>query len=137
MVLEGLEVDEDTLNNVSNTNIVWFNIKISSHYCWKIWEIVKFFRKIRYNLIETGKTTKYFKYAIGEIVLVVIGILIALQINNWNENRKKNQTLKIALTNIVNDLKFDQEQLKFEANLYNVKTGLVEKTYSFVNQINP
>ncbi len=38
--------------------------------------------------METGKTGKYFKYAIGEIILVVIGILIALQINNWNENRK-------------------------------------------------
>jgi hypothetical protein len=50
--------------------------------------MIKIFRKIRYNLMETGKTTKYLKYAIGEIVLVVIGILIALQINNWNENRK-------------------------------------------------
>ncbi|MEM5566899.1 DUF6090 family protein [Psychroserpens sp. AS72] len=60
----------------------------------------KFFRKIRYNLIETGKTTKYFKYAIGEIILVVIGILIALQINNWNENRKSEkdkQKLMFAL----------------------------------------
>ena len=40
--------------------------------------------------METGNTGKYFKYAIGEIVLVVIGILIALSINNWNENRKQN-----------------------------------------------
>ena len=39
--------------------------------------------------METGKTGKYFKYAIGEIILVVIGILIALQINNWNETRKE------------------------------------------------
>jgi hypothetical protein len=38
-----------------------------------------------------NKTGKYFKYAIGEIILVVIGILIALQINNWNEARKKNR----------------------------------------------
>ena len=50
--------------------------------------MIKFFRKIRLNLMETGKTAKYFKYAIGEIILVVIGILLALQINNWNENRK-------------------------------------------------
>lgn len=50
--------------------------------------MIKFFRKIRYNLMEQNKTAKYFKYAIGEIVLVVIGILIALSINNWNENRK-------------------------------------------------
>nr|WP_321224453.1 DUF6090 family protein [uncultured Psychroserpens sp.] len=50
--------------------------------------MIKFFRHIRQRYIFEGKTTKYFKYAIGEIVLVVIGILIALQINNWNENRK-------------------------------------------------
>ena len=64
--------------------------------------MIKFFRKIRQNLLSEGKTGKYFKYAIGEIVLVVIGILIALQINNWNENTKK-ETLKdeykIALIN--------------------------------------
>jgi len=49
--------------------------------------MIKFFRKIRQNLLMENKTGKYFKYAIGEIILVVIGILIALQINNWNENR--------------------------------------------------
>ncbi|WP_204346699.1 DUF6090 family protein [Psychroserpens algicola] len=49
--------------------------------------MIKFFRKIRQNLLSEGKTGKYFKYAIGEIVLVVIGILIALQINNWNQER--------------------------------------------------
>ena len=50
--------------------------------------MIKLFQKIRYNLMETGKTARYLKYAIGEIILVVIGILIALQINNWNENHK-------------------------------------------------
>ena len=56
--------------------------------------MIKFFRKIRQNLLmenlpagQAGKTAKYFKYAIGEIALVVIGILIALSINNWNEQR--------------------------------------------------
>jgi hypothetical protein len=51
--------------------------------------MIKFFRKIRQNLLMENKTGKYFKYAIGEIILVVIGILIALQINNWNENSKE------------------------------------------------
>jgi hypothetical protein len=50
--------------------------------------MIKIFRNIRQNLLNEGKTSKYFKYAIGEIVLVVIGILIALNINNWNENLK-------------------------------------------------
>jgi hypothetical protein len=50
--------------------------------------MIKFFRKIRQNLLSEGKTAKYLKYAFGEIILVVIGILIALQINNWNEIKK-------------------------------------------------
>lgn len=51
--------------------------------------MIKLFRNIRQNLLNEGKTSKYLKYAIGEIVLVVIGILIALQINNWNEKNSK------------------------------------------------
>jgi hypothetical protein len=49
--------------------------------------MINFFRKIRQNLLVENKTGKYLKYAIGEIVLVVIGILIALQVNNWNLDR--------------------------------------------------
>ena len=50
--------------------------------------MIKFFRKIRQNLLTDNKFSKYLIYAFGEIILVVIGILIALQINNWNENKK-------------------------------------------------
>ncbi len=53
--------------------------------------MLKFFRKIRQKLIEEDNIRKYLLYAIGEIILVVIGILIALQVNNWNEKRKANQ----------------------------------------------
>ncbi len=63
----------------------------------------KFFRQIRQNLIMQNKTANYIKYAIGEIVLVVIGILIALQINNWNEIRKTNLEEQRALMNIQSD----------------------------------
>ena len=51
--------------------------------------MIKFFRKIRQRMLKENKFSKYLFYAIGEIVLVVIGILIALQINNWNESRKE------------------------------------------------
>ena len=53
--------------------------------------MIKFFRKIRYQLLGEGNTGKYLKYAIGEVILVVIGILIALSINNWNESRKAHE----------------------------------------------
>ena len=51
--------------------------------------MIKFFRKIRQDLLNKGNTGKYLQYAIGEVVLVVIGILIALSINNWNEGQSK------------------------------------------------
>jgi len=83
--------------------------------------MIKFFRKIRYNLMETGKTGKYFKYAIGEIVLVVIGILIALSINNWNENRLKRnaeiQFYKNTSQQLSDDIESIESQIEY-TNLY-------------------
>jgi len=66
--------------------------------------MIKFFRKIKQNLLGENKFRKYLLYAIGEIVLVVIGILIALQINNWNENRKEKLTEAKYLLSIKTDL---------------------------------
>jgi hypothetical protein len=62
--------------------------------------MMKFFRKIREKLLSKSKFSKYLIYAIGEIILVVIGILIALQINNWNQNRKDDRILKEYLEKI-------------------------------------
>jgi Family of unknown function (DUF6090) len=69
--------------------------------------MIKFFRKVRYDLMEKNKTGRYLKYAIGEIVLVVIGILIALQINNWNEVRKSNQKTLLLLKEVQTELAFN------------------------------
>ncbi|MEJ2113044.1 MAG: DUF6090 family protein [Flavobacteriaceae bacterium] len=69
--------------------------------------MIKFFRKIRQKLLSEGKTRKYLLYAIGEIVLVVIGILIALQINNWNEDRKEFRKSKALLEEFKKDLARD------------------------------
>jgi len=74
--------------------------------------MIKFFRKIRYNLMSENKTGKYFKYAIGEIILVVIGILIALQINNWNENRKAFNEEQTYLKALKQEFKYNQDVLK-------------------------
>jgi hypothetical protein len=75
--------------------------------------MIKFFRKIRYDLMEKNKTGKYFKYAIGEIVLVVIGILIALSINNWNEERKNSLKEDVYLEGIKDDLMADVNYIEF------------------------
>ena len=73
--------------------------------------MIKFFRKIRQNLLMENKTGKYFKYAIGEIVLVVIGILIALSINNWNESRKDKAQEIVLLKQLRTEFQSNLEQL--------------------------
>ena len=66
--------------------------------------MIKFFRHIRLTLIMEKKTSRYFRYAIGEILLVVIGILIALQINNWNEENNKQKKLETYLIALKTEL---------------------------------
>lgn len=73
--------------------------------------MINFFRKIRENLLDEGKITKYLKYALGEIVLVVIGILIALQINNWNEKQDKLKLQQIIIANLNLELRNNLEHL--------------------------
>ncbi len=80
--------------------------------------MIKFFRKIRYDLMEKNKTGKYLKYAIGEIILVVVGILIALQINNLNETKKEQAITNKYLSGFVSDLEKDRAQLD---NLINIR----------------
>ena len=66
--------------------------------------MLTFFRRIRKGLLGSGATSKYILYAIGEIALVVIGILIALQINNWNEWRKERIKEKLILYDIKQNI---------------------------------
>jgi hypothetical protein len=74
--------------------------------------MIPFFRKIRKKLADDNKPIKYLRYAIGEIVLVVIGILIALQINTWNENRKERFIEQKILLSLNNDLETDISNMK-------------------------
>ena len=92
--------------------------------------MLKFFRKIRYDLMEKNKTGKYLKYAIGEIVLVVIGILIALSLNNWKEDLDNRGEENRILSGLKQE---------FEANLLEVKrnielnTSTVESSIDLIN----
>ena len=74
--------------------------------------MLKFFRQIRYDLMKQNKTSKYLKYAIGEIVLVVIGILIALQLNVFKENYQIASERKEYYSQLIEDLNSDKKTLE-------------------------
>ena len=93
--------------------------------------MIKFFRKIRYGLMEKNKTGKYLKYAIGEIVLVVVGILIALSINNWNSKQIERREEITSYKNIKRQLKDDKNAISGIINYNN----LYYKQYEYANQI--
>jgi len=104
--------------------------------------MINLFRQIRHNLMKTGNSSRsimpsgrYLKYAVGEILLVVIGILLALQINNWNENRKAYNKSKMYLSEILKDLAADTVAINRSigyTNEYLNKTrwGLKKTTFS-------
>ena len=73
--------------------------------------MVKIFRNIRQKLAAENSVAKYLRYAVGEIILVVIGILIALQINNWNEQRKERLVEIKYLKNLKHDLQSDSAEI--------------------------
>lgn len=88
--------------------------------------MIRFFRSIRQNLLSEGKTGKYLKYAIGEIVLVVLGILIALQINNWSENRKLQQQKSELLASLKADAHTTEKRLDFSIEMaYDINQKLI------------
>ena len=97
--------------------------------------MINFFRRIRKKMADDNRPLKpawqagrYMRYAIGEIVLVVIGILIALQINNWNENRKTDIKIRDSLISMRSDLIQDtsliRERLPFINEQYNLNESL-------------
>ncbi|PKP26478.1 MAG: hypothetical protein CVU03_02770 [Bacteroidetes bacterium HGW-Bacteroidetes-2] len=96
--------------------------------------MIKFFRNIRKKLLEQGKTANYLKYAIGEIVLVVIGILIALSINNWNEQKKNEAKIVNTLKEIQNDIQLDliQANRMFDYHLFtdSISKGVYNNTFT-------
>ena len=70
------------------------------------------FRKLRKNLLKENKFSSYFLYAIGEVLLLIIGVLIALQINNWNEIRKLRKLEVSTIINLIEEIEFNNNTLK-------------------------
>ena len=91
--------------------------------------MIKFFRHIRKSLLNENKTSRYLKYAVGEIVLVVLGILIALQINKWNEYRTERNSEQKVLRAIYSDFEFNKVEIlenikETEQTVTGTKNGL-------------
>ena len=94
--------------------------------------MLKFFRKIRQQLLTENRFSKYLIYAIGEIFLVVIGILIALQINNWNENRKDSMKEAAVLSNLHKDFEQTKMALTKSLNIYPENIGRLKSTLKYL-----
>ncbi|PNW27034.1 DUF6090 family protein [Formosa algae] len=92
--------------------------------------MIKLFGKIRQKLLSENKFGKYLTYAIGEIVLVVIGILIALQINNWNENRKLQAEITDIYKQIVIDLDNDIDEFSNVIKYYDSIKPVYDAVFS-------
>jgi len=98
--------------------------------------MLTFFRRIRKGLLDGSATRKYILYAVGEILLVMIGILLALQINNWNENRKDNlkeianlKSLKSELENSLEEVNSDYNSTKrFHNSTVKIKNHIKNKS---------
>lgn len=90
--------------------------------------MLNFFRNIRKQLASDGKSLRYLRYAIGEIVLVVIGILIALQINNWNEEKKERKLGVVVLHDIRDNIIRNNELIQDAINSIdsiNISTNVI------------
>lgn len=79
--------------------------------------MIRFFRSIRQNLLAQGRITRYLTYAVGEIVLVVVGILIALNINLWNAERQERNLEVAILKEIRSNLEFDLKEIEDDVAL--------------------
>lgn len=95
--------------------------------------MIKFFRRIRQNLLSEGKTGQYLKYAIGEILLVVIGILIALQVNNWNNHKNERAVEKAYLEALKTEFQTNLSTLESAMELSGKLALQLDEILSFFN----
>lgn len=95
--------------------------------------MIKFFRKIRHRFLLENRFNKYLLYAIGEIILVVIGILIALQINNWNTERQKQELEVKILKEISANLHLDLYEIRDDIRVMDSVILASKKVITFIN----
>jgi hypothetical protein len=95
--------------------------------------MIKFFRKIRQRLLSENRLGKYLLYAIGEIALVMIGILLALQVNNWNEERKKRIEEQVVLEQLYKEFKNNLAQLDEKIGIRNSIIKGSSKLYEYID----
>ncbi len=98
--------------------------------------MIKFFRNIRQTLLMENKTSKYLTYAFGEIVLVVVGILIALQINAWYDASKKEKLKQVYTSNLISDLTKDTIQLNARVKLNEYQLRHLDSVLTFIQHPN-
>ncbi|GAA4240705.1 DUF6090 family protein [Winogradskyella damuponensis] len=94
--------------------------------------MIKFFRHIRQSLLSENKFKKYLIYAVGEIILVFIGIAMALQFNNWNEAKKTREKEQQVLTEIISDLEFTLQDLD---RVINTRTNNLKRTINSIHTV--
>lgn len=99
--------------------------------------MIPFFRRIRHALLSGNQMVKYMAYAIGEIALVVIGILIALQINNWNEFRKEKRIEKVVLQDIHDNIERNDELIRKAIETIDQINASTEKVKKFIQNKSP
>ena len=95
--------------------------------------MVRFFRTLRRKLIDEQKTRHYIYYALGEIILVMVGILLALQVNNWNEQRKVIATEKVILKSAIESMRQDSLLLVTALDELNKIDQLHEQVFMHAN----
>jgi len=98
--------------------------------------MLTFFKRIRRSLLSDNKYRKYFWYAIGEILLVVLGILIALQINNWSTEKTNQENIKLFAKSLVKDLKEDIDEIEIRIIQVNKINSRIDSLIHVINLAN-